>query len=124
MPTAKAKPLQMVVMRNGTVTVNAEEIEGKCGNRGLNQFFYEAWLTASDSDLDSRGFIVDNAEVDSYFRRVYTKLDTGRPFVSCELMGQRFVRDFISYYPSLTKIVVRIWGMKDITYVETAWESK
>ena len=119
-----AKPILMTVMRNGTLTVKAEEVEGKCGNRGLNQFRYEVWLTATDSDLDSRGFIVDNAEVENYFRDEYTTKDAFRKFVSCELMGLKFISDFRRLYPNLLGIEVRIWGLADVTYVESQWEAK
>lgn len=114
---------EVTVYRTGTFTVAAPEVEGKCGVFGKQEFKYEAWFTATENDLDSRGFVVDNADLNRYFLQTYSLAD-GK-FVSCERMCLTAMRDWRTRWQGMaTEIVVRVWGMTDVTYVETRWRKR
>ena len=114
---------EVTVYRNGSFDVAAPEVEGKCGVFGKTAFRFEAWFTATEKDLDERGFIVDNADLFRYFRDTYGGgVDCAcSPFVSCELMVLRAVNDWRARWPSARKVVARVWGLEDVTYVEASW---
>jgi hypothetical protein len=112
--------VEMTVFRTGTFSVAAPEVEGKCGVFGKSAFRYDVWFTATAADLDARGFIVDNADLHRYFQRKYG--EEGTPFVSCEVMGIKAIADFREAWPSAREIKVRVWGMEDVTYVESKWK--
>lgn len=112
---------EVTVYRKGTFYVAFPEVEGKCGVFGKTEFHYEAWVTATEGDLDGRGFIVDNADINRYFANTYGLCEPGAEFVSCERMCLRTIRDWQSLWPFAIKVVVRVWGLEDITYVESRW---
>ena len=111
----------MTVYRNGTFEVAAPEVEGKCGVFGKTAFRFEGWFTATSDDLDERGFIVDNADLFRYFRDLYSD-PSSITFTSCERMCLRALDDWQEQWPYAQKIVARIWGLEDVTYVEATWE--
>jgi hypothetical protein len=113
---------QLTVYRNGTFSVSAPEVEGKCGVFGKTEFRFDAWFTAGEDDLDCRGFIVDNADLYRYFMKLYSVEGSPEKFVSCELMVLRAVRDWRERWPMARAIMVRVWGKEEVTYVEARWE--
>lgn len=114
--------IELTVYRTGHFDVALPEVEGKCGVFGKSKFRYDAWFTAGAGDLDARGFIVDNADLNRYFQQTYG-VGSAASFTSCELMGLKAIADFRAAWPMARKIVVRVWGMEEITYVETQWEA-
>lgn len=113
----------LTVYRTGRFNVALPAVKGKCGHREKKDFLYEVWFTAGENALDERGFIVDNADIHKYFEVTYGA-PTVSVFASCERMGLKAVADLSYGYPVAEKIVVRIWGLEGITYVETKWEAE
>jgi hypothetical protein len=121
-PPASQNKAAVTVYRNGTFSVSAPEVEGKCGVFGKTEFRFDAWFTAGEDDLDCRGFIVDNADLYRYFMKLYSVEGSPEKFVSCELMVLRAVRDWRERWPMARAIMVRVWGKEEVTYVEARWE--
>lgn len=53
----------------------------QCGPYGTRTLAYDVRIEATEKCLDSQGFIIDNNEIDSYFKRRYREV---RKFESCE----------------------------------------
>lgn len=53
----------------------------QCGQAGTERLAYDVRIEANDRCLDENGFIIDNNDIDGYFKRKYRRV---RKFESCE----------------------------------------
>lgn len=68
------------MQRKGRFIVNFETTLNQCGKERQRIYSYNCEIEVGD-DLDSHGFIIDNHEIDAYFKRQYAEPQPAR---SCE----------------------------------------
>jgi hypothetical protein len=81
----------VTVRRRGAFSIRASgDRTIQCGNVGTNVFQYEVYAEGDASHLDSRGFLVDNNDIQAYFDEKYLMVDA---VPSCEQMADAAVLD-------------------------------
>lgn len=73
------------LQRRGYFVTRFTTTPNQCGAEG-NQLYRFQCSILSGSRLDSRGFVIDNLEVQAYFDRTYS---VSQPALSCEQIAQR-----------------------------------
>lgn len=90
--------MKMFINRKGMFTIDPNRTsEFQCGREGLIQFTYDVTICSTNRTLDKNGFIIDNAVIDDYFNKTYTKKKSNEAISSCELIAQDTVKYFHKY---------------------------
>lgn len=109
------------ITRAGTFSVKIANDAPHCGVvKHRNTFKYEVCCSMKEETLDKNGFVIDNADIQTYFDRRYQK-----PLkLSCELLARQAAHDLYELFGKRKKgcmeITVRIWGRAD-SFIEYRW---
>lgn len=119
--------IKVSINRQGEFTLtNALIGKPQCGTQGVRHYKYHVKICATNKAFTPDGFVIDNAEVDNYFKDKYQ--DKTMAVDSCEVM----VCDAISHFRKLfaedehlkqvelVSVYVRIHGA-DISFIEGEW---
>jgi len=109
------------INRTGTFTVPIREGSPHCGIlEGKNTFKYEVSCSVSIVALDEQGFVMDNADIQTYFDRAFRE-----PLgISCERVALKAAKDIYAMLGERSQfcegVSVKIWGRTD-SYIEFKW---
>lgn len=124
MKDSKNISIKLSVNRLGEFTCRKATKGAQCGFTGARNYRYEVSIYGVDKHLTKEGFIIDNLEIEKYFKRKYHGKTMKAQ--SCELMAAGTVKYFRSYIQKNTPQVkclgvrVRIWG-SDKSFIEANW---
>lgn len=110
---------KLTVNRTGEFNIAGCDDGPQCGSTISRHYRYLISLTGDENNLDSEGFVLDNALCDSYFREKYEGQNIEA--ISCENMAIAAIGHFRKVKKSLVRIKVTIWG-SDKSYIEGLWE--
>lgn len=83
--------MKLTLSRKGTFRVGeCGDDTTQCGMRGTRKLHYFVSITSDEAQLDRRGFIVDNNEIQLYFDDEYRKVSR---FLSCEEIACQSAKD-------------------------------
>ena len=77
--------LTFTMRRRGSFVTRFTSRRNQCGREGANIFKYECVIRTRNEWLDSRGFLIDNLDIQTYFEYAFV----GVPGISCEQMAQK-----------------------------------
>jgi hypothetical protein len=130
--TTNKIPMRLRINREGTFRVHADaEHPSQCGATGTKEYRYFASIEATNRNLTSEGFVMENQWVDDYFQDCYGENGAKKlPCDSCENMAQRAIVHFLQMFSvepelkqiELTRILVRIHG-SPVSFIEGEWKS-
>ena len=90
--------------RLGRFVANFETTQNQCGKEKARIYNYECEIEVGPN-LDQHGFILDNYEVDNYFKRHYS---VPQPALSCERIAQIAVNDMVTILQERGREVHRV----------------
>ena len=104
----------LTLTRRGTVIVKSPRDDTKqCGKRGSRKLFYKVEITCPSTELDRRGFMVDQLDVHTAIQERFSHMST---FVSCE----RIAMMMAAMVSKMVRNVIRVRatvGMSNIAYM-------
>lgn len=117
--------MRLKIEREGDFSVaNMIENPNKCGMYEKASFHYRVEIDGNSGHLTPQGFIIDNNDIQGYFDKTYTKNTAKIPFISCENMAAKAVRDFRnSLKVKVYGIKVTIWGSEHAS-LTAYWKAK
>lgn len=101
--------MTLKMVREGEFVAVWDDRDTGCGapKVGPNVYRYVCEIDTDESNLDDRGFIIDNNDVHEYFEKRYR---VPRQAKSCELMAMEAVKKLRGLMPNAQRIAVTIYG--------------